>query len=304
MIENSLGAEIEKWVEWLRLSKRLSNNTVNAYLTDMNSFLNFLTQHLGESPNIDKINRLNIRDFRSWLASRRLQNYTARSTARALSVLRNFYLFLEREYNFYNAAIATVRSPRLQNSLPKPLTSTQAQTLLTDMECEDREPWIITRNTALFTLLYGAGLRINEALSLNRSCLPLAHDLKIMGKGQKERIIPLLPQIKEHIEAYIKLCPYGQTPSDPLFFGEKGKRLNPGVVQKIMRDYRRYVGLSEDTTPHTLRHSFATHLMDASSDLRAIQELLGHTSLSTTQIYTKVETQKLLDIYKKTHPRH
>lgn len=294
---------VEHWKNWLQYTRRFSPHTLSAYETDLREFLNFIQKHLGKNITFNDLEALTIRDFRSWLAQRHHQEYKVRSTARSLSVVRNFFHFMRQKTAFSNQAIGSLRSPRVQIGLPKPLTPEQAATFIEDPQTTLTEPWVAARDRALFILLYGAGLRISEALALNQDCLPLSTSIRIVGKGKKERIVPILPQITAAITLYTQLCPLILSPKDPLFIGVRGKRLNPSVVQKTMRTYRRLTGLPDSATPHALRHSFASHLMDACGDLRAIQELLGHTSLSTTQVYTKVETHKLLSIYQKAHPR-
>lgn len=294
---------IAQWLHWLQFTKRFSNHTVSAYHTDMTQFLAFIAAHLGQSLTPENLETLSLRDFRAWMANRSQKSYTNRSTARALCVIRNFYRFLEREKGLHNDALVGVKSPRIKAGLPKPLTIDQAKTLVETVDEMGDVPWVSQRDRAIVTLLYGAGLRISEAISLNQDCLPLGDSLVITGKGSKQRVVPLLEKIKIEIEKYVTLCPFALEKKDPLFVGVKGKRLNAGMVQKTMRTYRRMIGLPETVTPHALRHSCATHLMNASGDLRAIQDLLGHACLSTTQVYTQVETQKLLDIYQTAHPR-
>ncbi len=294
---------IDHWQSWLQHTRRFSKHTIIAYRTDLDGFLIFIQNHLGQEVTIDLLVSLSIRDFRSWLSNRAQQDYTSRSTARALSVLRNFYRFLTKETGLSSPSLNLIRSPRLKIGLPKPLTQQQAVNLIDEVETIASENWIAQRDRAICALLYGAGLRIGEALSLNRTCLPLEETLTIDGKGGKQRIIPLLPIIRQEVDLYIHLCPFSLSKEAPLFIGAKGQRLNPGMIQKTLRQYRRLAGLPESATPHALRHSFATHLMDSCHDVRAIQELLGHASLATTQIYTKVETHKLLEIYGSAHPR-
>lgn len=294
---------VQYWKNWLQYTRRFSRHTLSAYELDIQDFLNFIQKHLGKNITFTDLETLTIRDFRSWLAQRHHQEYKVRSTARSLSVVRNFFHFMRKKTTYSNQAIGSLRSPRVQMGLPKPLTPEQATTFIEDPETTPTEPWVAARDRALFILLYGAGLRISEALALNQDCLPMSSSIRIVGKGKKERVVPILPQITEAIRLYRQLCPLILLKDDPLFIGVRGKRLNPSVVQKTMRTYRRLTGLPDSATPHALRHSFASHLMDACGDLRAIQELLGHTSLSTTQIYTKVETHKLLSIYHKSHPR-
>lgn len=293
---------LSEWLAGLQFTKRFSRHTVDAYQRDMADFLAFMDGHVGECLTVEQLTALFVRDFRAWMAHRS-QTHTNRSTARALSVIRHYYRFLEKEKGLRCEALASLKSPRVKVGLPKPLSIDQTKDLVETIEDLTDIPWVAQRNRAILVLLYGAGLRISEALGLNRDCLPLGDTLVIRGKGSKERVVPLLPKIREEIEKYAALCPFALEKKDALFVGVQGKRLNAGMVQKLMRTYRRLVGLPETATPHALRHSCATHLMNASGDLRAIQDLLGHASLSSTQVYTNLETQKLLDVYQAAHPR-
>lgn len=292
------------WVQWLQDARQMSLHTVEAYEGDMRHFLAFQNGHYGETLSIEGLVNLKVRDFRAWLAHRAKEGYSHRSTARALSVVRGFFRFLTKEGHPANEALASMRSPRLKVGLPRPLTIDQARGLVDDINLLSEETWIGSRNKALFTLLYSAGLRLGEALSLSRKEAPLASDtLLVRGKGKRERIVPVLPIVAQALEDYIRLCPLALAPDGPLFVGAKGGRLHPAIAQKAMRTYRRSVGLPETATPHALRHSCATHLMGASGDLRGIQELLGHASLSTTQVYTDVDMVRLTEVYQNAHPR-
>ena len=302
MVFFALSVFIKEWQSWLNHTRRLSPHTVEAYTSDFFAFLTFTQNHKGEPLTLESLVDLSLKDFRSWLAYRQEKDYTSRSTARALCVLRNFFRFLAKQNGSTNKAILGVRSPRLPISLPKPLTRSEALTFMEEISQISSKPWLASRDKALFSLLYGCGLRINEALSLNQGCWPLGETVKIKGKGAKERMVPVLPQTKEDIAAYLALCPYKRERDDPLFYGVRGKRLRAESAQQIMRSYRKLIGLPPSATPHALRHSFATHLMDATGDIRSIQDLLGHSSLSTTQIYTKVETHKLLEVFQAAHP--
>lgn len=293
-----------QWIDWLKDAKKMSVHTVAAYEGDLQQFITFLEIHLGKSINVEDLLILQIRDFRAWLAHRSKKQYTHRSTARALSVIRNFYRFLTKGGYTTNPALASIRSPRITVGLPRPLSVEQATNLVEDIDMMAHEAWIGYRDRALFTLIYSCGLRLGEALSLTRKQAPMdVETLLIQGKGKKERLVPVLPITSDILKDYIRLCPYVLAPDGPLFIGAKGGKLQPAVAQKVMRNYRRTVGLPDTATPHSLRHSCATHLMNASGDLRSIQELLGHASLSTTQVYTDVDTTRLLNIYNTTHPR-
>ena len=296
------GRAAEAWLDWLSAERRASARTIDAYRRDVAQFLRFLVKHRGETPSLEMLGRIGPADLRAFLAERRGRGVTHASNARALSSLRNLFRWLDRRHYASNHALARVKSPKLPRSAPKPLTQPEAEALIDDAG-EDAKPWIAARDTALFTLLYGCGLRIAEALDLPRRAAPLSDMLTVMGKGRKERVVPVLPAVAEAVEAYLKLCPFAPAKTAPLFVGAHGKRLNAAVVQKRLRFLRAKLGLPEHATPHKLRHSFATHLLADGGDLRAIQELLGHASLSTTQRYTEVDAAALLRAYENAHPR-
>ena len=292
------------WIDWLKDVRKMSSHTVAAYEADIGQFLTFQAEHQGINLTVVDLTKFTIRDFRAWLSYRAQENYEHRSTARALSVVRSFFRFLTKNGYPANTALVSVRSPRIKVGLPRPLSVDQAKTLVDDIDLTVEDPWIGFRNRALFTLLYSCGLRLGEALNLTRKQAPLTTDiLLIQGKGKRERMVPVLPVIRQTLQQYIQLCPFELSMEGPLFVGAKGGKLHPGIAQKAMRMYRRAIGLPETATPHALRHSCATHLMSASGDLRGIQELLGHASLSTTQVYTDVDTARLIKVYNKAHPR-
>lgn len=291
------------WRSWLSAERRVSGNTLSAYESDVFAFLRFYAAHEGHSIDLARLSSATLSDFRAWLAALAQTHHTAPSRARALSALRSFFKFLDRRGILHNAAIGVVRSPKLPRSLPKPLSEKDAAALLVSAEDTASETWQGLRDRALFTLLYGAGLRIGEALGLTRRDLPQDGILRVTGKGNKQRIVPLLPAVSTAITAYIAACPYTIAQDGTIFLGARGKALNPAVAQRQMRSLRRQMQLPDTATPHALRHSFATHLLAHGGELRAIQELLGHASLSTTQRYTEIDTGKLLDIYDKAHPR-
>ncbi len=298
-----VAAAAEDWHRWLADERRASPHTVAAYLRDLRTFLAFLTEHLGEPPDLAALAALRPSDFRAYLAMR-LEGGAARtSSARALSVLRGFMRFLERSGRARNHGIAAVRGPRLPRSLPKALSEEEAADLVSGVSELADEPWVAARDTALAVLLYGCGLRIGEALALDVADSPAGDAMTIRGKGSKERLVPVLPVARQALARYVALCPWPMPPDAPLFRGVRGGRLQAGVVQRRLRDLRRLLGLPETATPHALRHSFATHLLARGGDLRAIQELLGHASLSTTQRYTEVDTGRLGDIHRAAHPR-
>jgi integrase/recombinase XerC len=293
----------EDWLTWLAVERRVSRHTAAAYGRDVAFFFGFLARHLGGPVGLDQLRRLRAADFRAFLAARLDRGAVAASNARALSVLRNFFRWLDRQGHVHNPHLAALRAPKLPRALPKPLTSVDAQAAVDSVEHLSEEPWIAARDTALLALLYGAGLRIDEALSLDRDALPLGATLRVVGKGRKQRAVPLLDVVRQAIDDYVRRCPYRPGPGGPLFLGARGKRLQAGVVQARLRRLRAWLGLPDTATPHALRHSFATHLLAAGGDLRAIQELLGHASLSTTQRYTAVDPERLLAVYEAAHPR-
>ncbi len=300
--EEAAGRAVQAWLEWLSAERRASPRTTDAYRRDISQFLQFLAKHRGGAPDLKMLEGLKPADLRGFLAERRGRGIGHVSNARALSSLRSLFRWLDRNHYAANHAIARVKSPKLPRSAPKPLTEVEAETLIDD-QGEDALPWIAARDTALFTLLYGCGLRIAEALDLTRRAVPLGETLTVLGKGRKERVVPVLPAVAEAIGRYLSLCPFAGGKTAPLFMGARGKRLQAGVVQKRMRDLRAKLGLPDHATPHKLRHSFATHLLAGGGDLRAIQELLGHASLSTTQRYTEVDAAALLKVFERAHPR-
>lgn len=291
------------WLHWLMKVRQVSAHTLEAYRHDVLGFFDFLQHYRGETVTLEGLAGLEIRDFRAWLANLRKQGRAATSTARSLSSLRAFYRYLMREYAIEHSALFSVRSPKRPAALPKALTADQSFTAVDAVEALQEEGWIARRDIALLLLLYGCGLRISEALGLTRGQIEAAEQLVIRGKGNKERLVPLLPVVKEAVLDYIAHCPYPLEPDAPLFLGARGKALQPAVFQRQIQKLRRLYGLPEHTTPHAFRHSFATHILSAGADLRSIQELLGHASLSTTQRYTHVDSQRLLDAYKSAHPQ-
>ena len=300
---DDLRAAVGLWMGWLAAERRASAHTVAAYGRDLALFLDFLTEHLGELPSLAAIDRLRPADFRAYLA-RRVQGRAERSSlARALSVLRGFVRFLHRRGLASTNALAALRSPRRRASVPKPLTVEDATATVDVVGDFASSGWQGKRDIAILTLLYGCGLRLAEALGLSRSEAPLSETLVVTGKGRKQRLLPVLPVVRAAVADYLAACPHTPAADGPLFVGARGGPLNPRLVQRRMAEVRRCLGLPESATPHALRHSFATHLLGAGGDLRAIQELLGHASLSTTQRYTSVETERLLAIYDAAHPR-
>ncbi|MGN6143930.1 MAG: tyrosine recombinase XerC [Mesorhizobium sp.] len=300
-----LQAARESWLKALAGERRLSALTVEAYERDSRQFLQFLTGHCGGAPSLKDIADLKPADLRGFLAMRRNTGAGARTLGRGLAGVRSFLRFLERRGLANAAGAAALRAPKQPKSLPKPLTAGDARRVVSPSEQLAEEPWIAARNAAVLTLLYGCGLRISEALGLTGADLASTREtvLRITGKGGKTRLVPVLPVAFAAVAEYRRLCPYHLDADDPLFRGARGGALNPAIVQREMARLRSALNLPDTATPHALRHSFATHLLGRGGDLRTIQELLGHASLSTTQIYTGVDTARLLDIYEAAHPR-
>ena len=298
---------VNAWFVYLMTERQLAAHTVEAYRRDLSQFLRFLGGHFARRPDLKMLLGLSARDVRSFLAARRAEDVGSRSLSRTLSALRMFYRFLERRGLGKNDAVRAVALPKLPHSVPKSLTAPKATALVDGADIADAEApeWILARDTAVLTLLYGSGLRISEALSLRLKDAPIkGRDmLRVTGKGGKTRVVPVLPITRQAIERYLKLCPAKLAPDDPLFIGARGRQLSPRIIQLRMARARAALGLPETATPHALRHSFATHLLGAGADLRAIQELLGHASLSTTQGYTEVDRAHLLKAYGAAHPR-
>ncbi len=293
----------QEWLAALANERRLSPETVEAYERDSRQFLQFLTGHNGGPPGLVDIAALRTADLRGFLAHRRSAGAGARTLGRGLAGLRSLLRYLERR-GLANAAGATaMRAPRQPKSLPKPLTADDARRVVSLGEQLAEEPWIAARNAAVLTLLYGSGLRISEALAVKAGEMPGAGVLRVTGKGGKTRLAPVLPLAQKAVAEYRRLCPYHLDPDGLLFRGARGGPLNPAIIQREMRKLRSALNLPDTATPHALRHSFATHLLGRGGDLRTIQELLGHASLSTTQVYTGVDTARLLEIYDSAHPR-
>jgi integrase/recombinase XerC len=303
-----VAAEIVRWLGHLGAERRMSGKTVEAYERDVRQFLRFLAGHLGGAPTLPELAKLTPQDVRAFMAARRADGIGGRSLMRALAGVRSFARFLERNNKGKVGALAAVRAPKVPKTLPKPLAIVSAKRVTDAGERagEEREPWILARDAAVLALLYGSGLRISEALGLTRGAVPApgrGDAITVTGKGNKQRMVPLLPQVSQSIADYVSLCPVDLPADGPLFIGARGGPLSPRIVQLVMERLRGALSLPDSATPHALRHSFATHLLARGGDLRAIQELLGHASLSTTQIYTAVDTERLLEVYRNTHPR-
>ena len=303
-----VAAEVARWLGHLGSERRMSGKTVEAYDRDVRQFLQFLAGHFGEAPSLAKLAKLSPQDVRAFLAARRAEGISGRSLMRGLAGARSFARFLERDGKGKVGALSAVRMPRAAKTLPKPLAIASAKRV-SDAGLragEEREPWVLARDAAVLALLYGSGLRISEALGLKRGEMPAPAQgdaITVTGKGNKQRMVPVLQQVMQLVADYVDLCPYDLPAEGPLFVGARGGPLSPRVVQLVMERMRGALGLPSSATPHALRHSFATHLLARGGDLRAIQELLGHASLSTTQIYTAVDTDRLLEVYRSAHPR-
>jgi integrase/recombinase XerC len=305
---SGVAAEVARWRAFLASERRMSPKTVEAYSRDASQFLSFLGEHLGGKVTLARLSKLAPADVRAFMAARRAQGIGSRSLMRALAGVRSFARFLEREGKGRVGALAAVRAPKIAKTLPKPLSVSAARQFAdADLRAgEEREPWVLARDAAVLALLYGSGLRISEALGLQRKEVPApgkGDAITVTGKGNKQRMVPVLRQVLVLIADYVKLCPYDLPADGALFVGARGGPLSPRIVQLAMARLRGALGLPETATPHALRHSFATHLLARGGDLRAIQELLGHASLSTTQIYTAIDTERLMDVYRSAHPR-
>jgi integrase/recombinase XerC len=294
---------LQLWLSHCRALKGAAENTLTAYQGDVTEFLAFITGHKAESQGLKALARISVSDMRAWMANTRASGVGARSLARKLSAVKAFYRWLAEREGFEPTAVLSIRAPKFQKKLPRPLAEDAARSLIDTIEMQNDRPWVAARDVAVVTLLWGCGLRISEALSLTGADAPLPEVLRIRGKGGKERIVPVLPAARAAVAAYLRLCPYPSNGSDPLFRAIRGGPLAPGAIQKVMASARMQLGLPASATPHAMRHSFATHLLEAGGDLRAIQELLGHASLSTTQAYTAVDTARLMEVYQRTHPK-
>ncbi len=302
-----LRGKVLAWLRHLGLERRLSPHTLDAYGRDVRQFLDFLGERFEAPPTIADFIGLTPADLRAFLARRRADGVEGRSLLRALAALRSLARRLEREGDGRASAFSTIRAPRMARSLPKPLGVAEARAMTNPQARagEARDPWILARDAAVLALLYGAGLRIAEALSIRRRDAPIGavDSVTVVGKGQKTRSAPVIAPARAEVENYLALCPYALKPDGPLFVGAKGGPLSPRIIQLTVERLRGALGLPDSATPHALRHSFATHLLGRGGDLRTIQELLGHSSLSTTQIYTAVDSARLIEAYRAAHPR-
>ena len=292
--------------DWLGVKSALegsSSNTLVAYRRDVLDFLSFLTIYSGNKNGASQLDSIDQVSMRSWIAENRRSGKTSRSIARQLSSVKSFYKWFAKRRGIDPTMVLITKAPKFQKKLPRALSKEAAKEISQSIDLTDNEPWVIARDTAVILLLYGCGLRISEALSLKYSEMPLTDTLKIQGKGDKFRIIPILQIAREAVENYLNTLPFTLNGNDNIFRGVRGGSLNPRSIQLVMKLIREKLGIASNATPHSLRHSFATHLLTSGADLRSIQELLGHSSLSTTQIYTSVDSSRLIDVYSKTHPK-
>ena len=294
---------LQNFLDHERALKNAAPNTITAYRGDLVDFLAFITAHKGETQGLAALSRLTISDMRSWMARTRAGGIGPRSMARKLSAVKAFYRWLAEREGFEPTAVLSTRAPKFTRKLPRPLAVEAAHELVDCVSHQARQPWVAARDVAVVTLLWGCGLRISEALGLKGADAPLPANLRILGKGRKERNVPVLPAARTAVDSYLAVCPHPQEADGPLFRGVRGGALGPRTIAQVMAQARMQLGLPATATPHALRHSFATHLLDAGGDLRAIQELLGHASLSTTQAYTAVDTARLMEVYEKAHPK-
>ena len=306
--DESIALQMTRWLTHLRAERRLSPKTLEAYARDLRQCLDFLCLHWGERVTLARFAALETTDIRAFMAMRRADEIAGRSLMRALAGLRSFGRFLEREGKGKLGALSAIRAPKVAKSLPKPIQIDAAKRLADADERagETRETWVLARDAAVMALLYGSGLRISEALGLKRRDVPMPGEgdvLVVTGKGNKTRMVPVLQNVLQLIADYAAICPYALPPEGPVFVGARGGPLSPRIIQLAMERLRGALGLPDSATPHALRHSFATHLLSRGGDLRAIQELLGHASLSTTQVYTGIDTERLLEVYASAHPR-
>jgi integrase/recombinase XerC len=303
MISPAARDALQEWLDHQKSLKGSAENTVTAYAGDVSEFLVFITSHKGESQGLGALSKITISDMRAWMANSRGSGVGPRSLARKLSAVKVFYRWLAAREGFEPTAVLLTRSPKFTKKLPRPLAIDAARDMIETVEMQSLEPWVAARDAAVVTLLWGCGLRISEALGLKGIDAPLPQVMRITGKGGKERIVPVVKAARAAVDAYVKACPHILTDDGPLFRGVRGGVLSPRAIQKAMASARMQLGLPATATPHALRHSFATHLLNAGGDLRTIQELLGHASLSTTQAYTAIDTARLLDVYDNAHPK-
>jgi integrase/recombinase XerC len=303
LISPAICNAVNEWLDNERALKSSAKNTITAYEADIVRFAIFMTKHRAEPQGLSALSEIHTRDMRSWMAHERGRGVGSRSLARSLSAVKSFFRWLAKRHDLEPTAVLLARSPKFEPKLPRPLEIKAASEMIETIKFQSQEDWIGARDAAVLTLLYGSGLRISEALGLTGADIPLFDVIRVTGKGGKERMVPVLPVTQLAVERYAKLCPFQMDPKLPLFRGVRGGGLNARIVQKTMQIARMQLGLPATATPHALRHSFATHLLNAGGDLRTIQELLGHASLSTTQAYTAVDSSRLMQVYNASHPK-
>ena len=294
---------IENWLTWLKALGGRSDKTINAYRSDVFKFINFMSKHYQSNISPEKLKIIQVTDMRSWLAFERTNGLTPRSVSRKLSAIKGFFIWFSEKEGFEPTSILAIRPPKYNSKLPRPVEKDTIKNLIATVEMQNDLSWVSARDGAILMLLYCCGLRISEALNLTQSDNPLPNILRITGKNNKDRIIPVLKIAQDAVKAYVKLCPLNIDKDGPLFIGVKGGPLNPRIIQKVTEKARRQLRLDKNVTPHSMRHSFASHLLEAGGDLRSIQDLLGHASLSTTQNYTAVNQESLMKAYRTAHPK-
>jgi integrase/recombinase XerC len=302
-VSNDVKSLIDDFFNFLTVQKRASKHTTDSYRIDISYFFSFLKTHFDQDITIAILESLTIHDFRSWLLMRNQQEFASSSTARALSCLRSLFAFANKNKKIINNKIENVKTPKIGKPIPKAVDEIDIKSMMELVDSFNNQQWCSKRDMALLTLIYGCGLRISESLSITKNDLANYDVLIITGKGNKQRMVPMLTIVKERIDQYLDVCPYNIPIDQPIFLGARGKVYSPTLFQKLISNIRKYLQLPDSVTPHAFRHSFATHLLEGGGDLRTIQELLGHASLSTTQRYTKIDKKRLLDVYNKTHPR-
>lgn len=303
LISAALRDALARWLDHKRALDGAAANTITAYAADVGGFLGFLAGHRGAVEGLGAVTTLPQTDLRAWMAAERARGVSARTLARSLSAVKSFTGWLAEREGFDASTTLSARGPKYRRKLPRPLSEDAAFAMIDRVGEQAATPWVAARDIAVVTLLYGCGLRISEALGLTGAATPLPQVLRIIGKGGKERLVPVLPAAQAAVAAYVRLCPHDLTRDGPLFRGVRGGPLNPRLIALVMEKARAQLGLPATATPHAMRHSFATHLLSAGGDLRAIQELLGHASLSTTQAYTAVDAARLMEVYDRAHPR-
>ncbi|MEP4198738.1 MAG: tyrosine recombinase XerC [Aliishimia sp.] len=294
---------LSHWLDHQRALKGASANTLIAYSSDVADFLGFMTEYTGQHQGLGALAKITLPDMRAWMSRTRGDGITSRSMARKLSAVKSFYRWLAEREGFEPTSVLSARAPKFEKKLPRPLSIDAAHAMIETAAIQSPHTWVNARDMAVLTLLWGCGLRISEALGLKGRDAPFEDSLRILGKGNKERLVPVLPAAREAVQDYLAICPHPQEQDAPLFRAIRGGALSAREIAKVMQKTRMQLGLPATATPHAMRHSFATHLLNAGGDLRSIQELLGHASLSTTQAYTSVDSARLMEVYDKAHPR-